>query len=336
MQVRHLLAGVLLFAAVSPAGAKPLPSVTSVEVFVRNQLPANVVAQAESLVVAEYGRGASVADLIWVGSYSVGSIADLPAPSLYEAVAFINRMDVATQATLLAGTSSSIRYDPAQPTNVRSKISDMYNVLLGPARGAAINLAAKSRCRVTATPVVNWKQGTLIIRVNLPPAPRPVYTSLPVQTVQSAPTVTRITLKGVTLYPTFGGAYLGLPGNQEELACFTYGVVADSVRFFGGRTCKLYVFDGFTMQPSEEKIRGAGLQFGGRGPFLRVGAVGASRNPINQQYSQVIVRGGHVGLGYEWKYLTAGLNLGAYHHSTETSGDWFGGVGAFVHLGPNF
>ncbi|MBI5405299.1 MAG: hypothetical protein HY976_03680, partial [Candidatus Kerfeldbacteria bacterium] len=204
MQGKHLLIAMLLVCPASPVAAKPLPAVTPVEIIRKDALPAFVVAQAESLVVAEYGRGATSADMLWIGSHSVGSITDLPKPAVNAGVEFINAMNATMQATMLAGTSSDIRYDPAKPTNVRPKVSDMYNVLLGPARGAAINLAAKSRCRVTATPVVNWKQGTLIVRVNLPPAPRPVYTNLPVQP-GPAPTTTRITLKGVTLYPTFGG-----------------------------------------------------------------------------------------------------------------------------------
>ena len=171
--MKHLLryggvVALLMIIGSSMTEARPLKSVTPTIILENGQIPAFVREQSDSMVIAEFGRGAMVDCQLWIGANSVGSVTDMPPASVKAGLAFINAADAAGQATMLTGTSSDIRYDPNNPTRIQKKVSEMFNILLGPARGASVNMQTMRRSRVSATPIINWRQGTLITRVNLP------------------------------------------------------------------------------------------------------------------------------------------------------------------------
>lgn len=315
-------------------------------------IPGWVLEASTNLVAAEYELGTTIDDQLFLGEIPGGAVYGYTESQYEAARRFFAETDFTTQGIMGTGTSSTHRYDPKQGNRVMTLF---YNVLLGPGRSGAIGGQLDYRLKAIATPIVGWRQGVLLTRVNRVlqdrPDTRPVSASFSTMDngmivrpfvggsfQRSGDFTFNAPVIGVNAFKVFHNVHYTFTFNPKDRTVDVASGIENRRTVIG-----IYAFMGESMQPQSHGIYAAGIQLGERGLFGRLGYINMNRFDRGTDVPDRLARGPNGGVGYSASLssamtLDACLNFGpSFTSSTsDRQGDWFGHPGLTVVLGRNF
>lgn len=266
-------------------------------------------------------RGERVTEVFFVHGFSPGGSRDISAAQLARI----------RPGGYLIGATDAERFDGRRNTR---HLSQMHNISLGIARANFVN--AKTGYRSTVLPQVifnNDLRGVYqVFTVPVTPARKDTVVVLQREIIREHPAEPVSFFRhvkpfvGLTLLAGDGGSYFT---PQVGVA-----IVAPPFMPFDW----IYVSDGWIPDERGDRIRTAGVQFGERGLFGRIGFRGGWTVDRDTELSFDKAVGGEGSIGYAWKYADASVTLGSYHFSSVSNrqGEWQPGIGFLFRVAPNY